>query len=589
MNWMRLGYFILLLPLLSAAQPTPTGAQIKEQHKAAAQAYYNSMAAGVKLSGTISENGSPGTFEAYFLGDTWVVRQRFGELSSFSYDGPEGSWSGSNYGLPYKFETEDNPASATLNLLTGGDYLEEPYWSSFTFIDDVAGGYNFTFAPEGLPPATVVLYSDPATPYYLQIMSVELRLAPSDPDSHTYRSFYYYKQHPDGRVFTERETGRELDSQGETSSFSEYTVEKVETITELPTDVQPNLSRAPLAPTPPIPAPLDIPVQTGGGYFLVPVTFAGSDQTWNFIFDTGASASLFTPEAAAAAGLVASVNVPAHGHGSRVDFQMGMCTTASIGAADAPAEQRAPLAGFPAARVHESNTDVLNAFRSYGAAGILGVSLLHQYVVTFDHLGDKITLIPPQLFGGKQDVPTPNVEIWLDVEDLIYVTAYVTDKMRPEPLRGEVVLDTGLQQQLAVLRETMNSAGMNLEVVASRNNTVLGGSKKFDYVKVPQFDLAIMSWQNVEASMTDDDKGTLSGRGLLGFVGVPFFFGTRVTIDCFGERMYVRPLEQAEMQKLMEDLQKLGGPADDSENGASDDEVEPEGNHTQVPNTDPEE
>jgi hypothetical protein len=572
MTLRNLGLALLLLPLLLAAAPADRGADIKQQHRAAAEKYFSSLKSGVHLTGTVNENGSMGRFDAYFLDGVWAVRQQFGDLNSLSYDGPEGSWTSSNYGLPYMFEPEDNPASTTLGLLTGGEYLDEPNWSNFIYIDDVAGGYNFRFAPPGLPAAQVVLYADSADPQYLQIMSVEIRLSEHDADSNTYRSFYYYATDDKGNIHTERETGREIDSTGETSSFSEYTVERTAPITALPAEAQFSFARTPVGGlSSQLTAPVEVPVDVGNGYFIVPVTFAGSDQTWNFIFDSGASASLFTPEAAAAAGLVPSINVPAHGHGSRVDFQMGLCTTASIGRVDAPAEQRAPLAGFPAARVSENNTDVLAAFRQYKAGGIMGVSMLHQYVATFDHLGGKLTLIPPHLFNAKNDVPVPNVEFWIDVEDLLYLTAYMSDGVQPEKLKGEVVLDTGLQQQLAVLRETTDHAGLALTKVDSRKNTVLGGIKSFDYVTVPSFELGPLSWQDVEASMTDDDKGTLSARGVLGFVGVPLFFGTRVTIDAFAQRMYIRPLDEAEMKAMLEQLQGgIPGDAISNEGGGGD-------------------
>jgi hypothetical protein len=542
---------LLLLPLclaVAAAKAPLSGDEVRQRHMDAARKYFDALEEGVKLSGTASENGSPGTFQAWYVNGEWVVRQQFGDLVGMNYDGPQGSWSGSNYSLPYENDQAGSPASACLNLLTNGKYLEEPYWSKFTYVDDTAGGYNFRFTPDGLPSADVVLYADANSPDYLQIMSVSIRLSPDDPDSNTYRSFYYYKQAPDGHLYTQRETGREIDGRGETSSFSEFTVEKVEHADSIPAEDQFNFERKPPA-IAHIDHPIEIPVDVSSGYFVIPITFAGSDKTWTFIFDSGASASLFTPEAAAAAGLVPDVNVPAHGHGGRVDFQMGLCEGASIGRADSG--EQVPLGPFPCARVSESNKDVLNAFESYGVGGILGVAILHQYVATFDNFESKITFMSPEQFNGA-DLPRPNLELWLDVEDLIYFTGYISDNVRAEPLRGQVVLDTGLQQKLSILEETVDATGLKFDKVSSRNNTVLNGIRKFDYVKVPRFDVAVLSWQNVEASLTNDDKGTLSARGLIGFVGVPFFYGTRVTVDLFNQRMYVRQLNEDEMKQLMQ-------------------------------------
>src|SRR5438105_3377016 len=305
----------LLLPLCLAAAPAQTsqsGAQIKAQHHVAAEKYFSNLKAGVKLSGPVLQNDSPGTFDAYFLGDTSIVRQHFGELEDVSYSGPQGDWVSSNTGLPYQFTDHDNPATATLNLLSNGTYLDPPYWDKFKYVDDVAGGYNFTFSPDGLPPANVVLYADPAEPQYLQLESVQIHLAPTAPDSDTYRSFYYYKPDKDGKLFTARETGRELDSTGQTVTFTDYNVQKIDPISAIPTESQFNFERKAIGGAgSELTAPLEVAVDTSSGYFVIPVTFAGSDRTWNFIFDSGASASLFTPDAAAAAQLNSVIKVPA--------------------------------------------------------------------------------------------------------------------------------------------------------------------------------------------------------------------------------------------------------------------------------------
>ena len=266
----------------------------------------------------------------------------------------------------------------------------------------------------------------------------------------------------------------------------------------------------------------------------MPGTFEGAEETLYFLLDTGASASLFTPRAAATAKLGGALIVTGHGHGSRSEFELGLCTTASLGAVDA--EERAPLAGFPATAIPTENRDLIATLESYDASGILGVSVLHQYVVTLDHPAGTLTLTPPHLFGGKDDVPTPNIEYWLDVEDLIYLKGRIN-----EQLEGEIIIDTGLQQDLSLLRETLEANGLTLEKVGERDNTVLGGVRSFDYVHVPLFELGPLAMVDKVASVTEDDRGTLSSRGVLGFIGIPLFIDGRVTLDLFGERMYIEP------------------------------------------------
>jgi hypothetical protein len=140
---------LLLVPVCIAAapvaQPLPQGTELREQHHAAATRYFAALSDGLQLSGTVSENGSPGTFNAWFVDNTWVVRQQFGDLTAMNYDGPQGSWVGSNYSLPYQTDAQSHGASSTLALLTNGRYLQSPHWENFRYIDDVAGGYNFRF------------------------------------------------------------------------------------------------------------------------------------------------------------------------------------------------------------------------------------------------------------------------------------------------------------------------------------------------------------------------------------------------------------------------------------------------------------
>jgi predicted aspartyl protease len=401
------------------------------------------------------------------------------------------------------------------------------------FEGEDAGGYNFRFEPPGMPSVDLVLYSDPEEQQYLQIMSSEIALAETDPTSIRHRSFYYYEFDDNGRILTSRETGREIDNEGETVNFMDFIVTGHTLIGERPAELAVDTSRKPIGTaSETLPEPVAIPVDVDNGYFLVPMNFAGSDETFLFLFDTGATAGLFSPAAAEAAGLTSDLAVTGHGHGSRSNFELGLCTTASIG--EAGAADQAPLAGFPATRISEENTAVLDALEWYGAAGILGISPLYQYVVGFDHMNKQIICYPPSLFDKDANLDKPNLELWLDVEDLVYAQGRLSDQ-----IEGEVIIDTGLQQDLAILRETAEANGLNLEKIDERNSTVLGGVRSFDYVKVPSFELGPLRMENKVASLTDDDRGSLSARGLLGFVGITMFFGVRVTIDLFDQRMYI--------------------------------------------------
>jgi len=538
---MRYLIMLALLLVLPCAARADEGAEIKEAHRLAAKRYYDSFASGVQLSGSVEQNGSQGRFDAYSFGGEWVVRENFGALDSFGYTKDDAYWVGSSYELPFAIDKEDNPATYVLNLLADGAYLEDPYWSNFNYVSEDAGGYNFVFAVAGLPAVNVVLYSDTEDPQYLQMMSIEMQLSPADKESNSRRSFYSYTVEPSGEVYTSRETSREIDMSGQTVNFSEYVVENVEKLSSKPPEMNVSLERKPVGTlSDALTAPVEIPVDLGKNFFIVPVTFAGHDVTVNFILDTGASSSIFTPDAAELAGLTSDLAIPAYGHGSHADFGMGLCTTASLGQATAPPEQRAPLAGIPAAIISKDNTDLLSAMSFYGVGGILGVSVLYEYVAKFDPEKETITLYPPHLFDATKDVGTPNVEYWLDVEDLIYLKGKLNGT-----LEGDVVLDSGLQQDLALLRETVEGAGITLQVIEERDGMVVGGSRSFEYVKVPSFELGPMGWNNIVASLTDDSQGLQSARKLLGFVGVSLFYANRITLDLFNQKMYVEPMEGA--------------------------------------------
>ncbi|GEM_PF-3142212 len=558
MNNLRI--LLTLVAGLSLAAPpliaqATDGEQIKAQHREAAQRYLSSLEPGVTLKGTVLRNDSPGQFTAYHYDGAWLVKQSFGAIEWLGYTGAEGSWSGSNYGLPYEVEPDDSPANSVLELLTDGRYLEEPWWECFSYVEETAGAYVFSFTPPDLPPVSVELYSDPDEPQYLQVMSVELPMAQHDDTCVTYRAYYYYTVDEAGRILTERETGREVDDNGETINYVEYSVEETGRPEQRPAEMDFNFERQPFSRSAAaLEAPVTVPARTGGGYFIVPLTFAGSDETFWFLLDTGASSSLLDPAAAEAAGLEPVLSLPTHGHGSRAEFALGLCTTASLG--EAGSDSQAPLDGFTATAIPEGN-DVLGAFRFYGVSGLLGIAPLHQYVTTFDHPGGALTLTPPQLFDPAQ-IPTEHLYVLdLDVEDLIYCPARLNDE-----LEGEVMIDSGLQQDLALLRETVELHEVEMTTIDERANTVVGGVRNFEYVQLPSFELLsegipeghrALRMDQALASLTEDNHGTLSGRGLLGFVGMTMFLDVKVTLDLFGQRMYyevppdmVRADEEAE-------------------------------------------
>lgn len=550
------GLLALLLALSAAFAAYPAASaeepqDIRGAHREAARRYQDFVNSGLKLSGSVDENGTQGSFEAWFSGGVSVVRQKFGAVDSFSYSGPEGNWTGSSTSMPYQLEPQDSPAQTVLSMIGSGDYLTDEYWPQFSYEGEEAGGYRCRFAPAGLPPVSLLLYSDPAEPWYLQVRSVELKFCPSDASSSTYRAYYYFTSTPEGKLYTNRETGHEIDSQGDTVSFSDYSVDHEEPLAAIPPEAAFRFDRLPPGGAGSgLSAPVDIAVDCSKGYFLVPLSFPGSDKTWVFLLDTGASASLFSPAAADAAQVSGDLQIPAHGHGTRVDFEIGLCNGASVGRADAPAEQRVALTPFTVARIAASNRDVLEVLASYGADGILGVALLNQFVVRFDHSAGTLTLIPQQLFDPATMVKKPNIEFVVDAEDLFFITGVAGDG-QSEPVKGELCVDTGLQSNLALLRETVEGAGLKLEKVAEQSSTVLGGVKRFDYVKVPRFEIGPMSYSDVTASLTEDDNGNLSARKLLGFIGVPLFFSTRITVDLFNQRMYVEPLDPSKLEEML--------------------------------------
>lgn len=535
------GLVVLAAVLLPMSATASDGDQIKADHRTAAQDYLDTIASGLVMHGTVKRNDSTGHFDAYHYEDDWLVRQQFGPIVWLGYSGPEGSWSGSNYGLSYEVEPSDSPANAVMELLTSGKYLDDDNWQYFNYVDEDAGGYNFTFTPPDLPPVEVVLYSDPEDPYYLQMMSLSLKLAPHDDKSVTYRTYYYYDVDDQGRLITTRETSREIDDQGNTNNFVEYDVEDTQWPDARPPELTFDFTRKPFSKSAAaLTEAVTIPTSTDKGYFMVPLNFKDNDETFWFILDTGASSSLFSPEAAQAAGLEPVIDLPTYGHGSSANMSLGMCSTASLGKVGG---EQAPLDGFVATLVPEDN-ELLQVFNSYGASGLLGVAPLHQYVTTFDQPNGTITLTPPQLFDAEQ-VMTPHTYVMdLDVEDLVYCPARINDK-----LDGQVVIDTGLAlpQDLALMRETMEYNDVDMTVVGQRDSAVIGGSRTFDYVTIPSFEVLTshvpenhgpLKMLNTVASLSEDDHGSLSGRGLLGFVGMTMFIDVKATIDLFGQKMY---------------------------------------------------
>jgi hypothetical protein len=288
-------------------------------------------------------------------------------------------------------------------------------------------------------------------------------------------------------------------------------------------------------------APVKVGAVTDFGYYIVPVTFA-SGTTLKFILDTGSNVSLFSPAAVAASGLETSLRTTAHGHGSELSSEVGMVSGAALGTKDSSA----PLAPFPATKIEESSRDVLKAMDSYGAAGILGVSPFDQYVISLDPEDKSVTLTPAQLFDPAKSLSAPYLTYTLDVEDLIYTNVRLNDT-----LVGPMALDTGLQQDMALIRPTVEGAGLTFEKLGTNQNVVVGGARSYDFVKVPSLDLGPLRLTDKVAPLEDDDFGKSSARKMIGLLGLSLFTQARVTFDLFNQRMYVQPPKElaAQMQE----------------------------------------
>ena len=135
-------------PAKSTTKLTP--AQLKDAHKVAAKKLLDVLNAGVVLKGTEVQNGTDGQFEAYFYQGSSLVREIFGQIQNQFYRGPEGAYAGTNFSLPYQVNPADSPADTVLNLLSDGTYLEDPYWSQFTYIGEVASGYVYYVSLKGV-------------------------------------------------------------------------------------------------------------------------------------------------------------------------------------------------------------------------------------------------------------------------------------------------------------------------------------------------------------------------------------------------------------------------------------------------------
>jgi hypothetical protein len=527
-----LAWLLLAGPTLAQAVD---GTAIKAAHREAARRNLELYQQGLKVSGTVQHNGSHGVYTAYYLKDRKLVTMQFGELKYYDYACSAGFWAGTNSNLAYKLTPEDQPAAAAASLLADGDYLDEPYWSSFTFACEDTSGYVCNFAPVGLVPIKVTLNANPADPAYLLISSTEQRLAPLDPECYTQHSEYFYELDNRNHLIPQREIDSITGPQGQRIKSVDLAVEHTRKLTAFP-ELPFSLARVPQASIrQELAGPVTVPVEFGIGYFIVPVTFPDSAKTWHFIFDSGASAMMMTADAAAAAGLNPVLNMNGHGHGTITQLQAGVCRRMSIG--EAGSGLQVPFSDLEAAQFGDGQSVALQCLlRLYGLDGILGSPILHQYVVTFDQPHKQLTFYPPGQFDPQADVHPASAILELDVESLIYADAVLNDS-----IHGEVIIDTGMAEDFALLEETVSANGLALAKLGERTGAMLGGSRTYDLVRVPSFALGPYIVHDHQASLTSDSEGQFSARGLLGFVGNPLFQNTRVTIDAFKQLMYIEP------------------------------------------------
>jgi hypothetical protein len=263
-------------------------------------------------------------------------------------------------------------------------------------------------------------------------------------------------------------------------------------------------------------------------------------------FDSGANVGLLRRDSAWRLGLRPAGHEAVNGHGGTARLQFAVLSGVHLGAAEVPpfevavtADDGGPKPGQPGydyyqARIKDRSASLDGSLDEDGVDGLLGTSLLNNYVVRIDYAHRQLTL-----FGAAQFSPAllgaPAEELPLTRSALPF-TAVTVDGT----LHGGAFFNTGARPFFSLEQWALDRAHATYPLLGVARGLSIHGPQAFGIVRPGVVELGSLKLERPTTLLERQTPGEPPDDTRIASFGSEFFHDHVVTFDVPHEKVYVQ-------------------------------------------------
>jgi predicted aspartyl protease len=275
----------------------------------------------------------------------------------------------------------------------------------------------------------------------------------------------------------------------------------------------------------------EIPFETkDNGHIYLKVKVNNSDKVLNFVFDTGATSDLLDTKTSKKLGLKADYQQTVEGAGGSKKYDIIL-------------NQKLQLeSGIAIDNTHLVLTDLssFHELSDHGFYGILGYSLLKDYITKIDYEKNKLVLYKtidevnlsdykavPFVFGSG--IPIPQFDISITLRN-------------GETFSGRVLFDSGAGLSLSVntpfsKKHQLAKKAEKSIITKSQNLSTTSFSEE---IAISSLKIAGYEFKDLTITLSDDTTGVSSYESYLGIMGAKIIQRFHVILDYKAKKLYLK-------------------------------------------------
>jgi hypothetical protein len=268
-----------------------------------------------------------------------------------------------------------------------------------------------------------------------------------------------------------------------------------------------------------------------------------------FKFDSGANVGLLRRSVAQRLGLAMAGAEPVSGHGGTVELQFAQVAGVRLGAAEVPPFQIAVTAdtdpgelqpGDPGyeyyaqrLRAAGASGTLDTALGEDGVDGLLGTSLLNNYVVRIDYPHQQLTLYSATDFTPAR-LPATALGLTLHRDAMPYTTVSVDGKVE-----GGAFFNTGARAFFSVATWALDKQQVSYPVLGMASGLSIHGPQVFGIIQPGVVELGSLRLEKPLTYLELLAPGDVPDETRIASFGSEFFHQHVVTFDLPHERVFV--------------------------------------------------